>query len=124
MKKQYLISTFALFVISLSVYAQIPKRFQGIWDFNAPTAGYGYETGVMDITKKSVVTTFTANSIEYPSEWVKYESDTFKFNLLVDGTYVKCSLKIEDASNLKGYAEWDMGETTLFLTRKTVKESE
>ena len=111
-------------VFCCSINAQSISDFIGSWDFNAPTADYGYEKGIMEIKKESVVTTFTGNSLKYPSDWVKYESDTFKFNMDVDGTYVKCFLKVEDASNLKGYAEWDMGETTLILTRITIKESE
>ena len=111
-------------VLCCSINAQSISDFIGSWDFNAPTTDYGYEKGIMEIKKESVVTTFTGNSYKYPSDWIKYESDTLKYNMDVDGAYVKCFLTVGDASNLIGYAEWDMGETTLILTRKTIKEPE
>ena len=102
--------------------AQIPEKFIGSWEFNAPTAGSGFETGIMEIKKDSVITTFTVVLYKIPSFWVKYESDTLKFNFDVEGESVYCYCTAEDASNLKGYAEWSLGETILILTRSKVEK--
>ncbi len=118
MKKKCLISTIILCALSLSVYAQIPEQFHGTWDYKGPTGEYGYDAGVVEIDKESVVFIFTGNSYKYPSDWVKYESDTLKHNMDVDGAFVECFLKVEDASNLIGFAEWEGGETALILSRK------
>jgi hypothetical protein len=113
-----------LFPIALciSVAAQDAGRFTGKWDFTTVTGAIGYETGVMDISKESVITTFTGIPDPYPSEWARYEADTFKFNFDVDGDMVKCYLTVEDASSLAGFATWDTGESIVNLTRKKEKE--
>ena len=105
-----------------AVHAQNTEKFFGTWDFTTETVEVGYETGIMKISKESVETTFTNNNYKYPSEWVKYESDTLKYNMNVDGAMVEIYLVVKDASNLKGYAEWDSGETVLNLTKRKAEE--
>jgi hypothetical protein len=109
-------------VLCSSVAAQKVDRFTGKWDFTTVTGAIGYETGVMDIKKESVMTTFTGIPDLYPSEWARFEADTFKFNFDVDGDLVKCYLTVKDASSLVGYAKWDTGESVVNLTRKKEKE--
>lgn len=111
-----------IIVVSPAVKAQTINEFKGTWDFKAPTAGYGWDAGVMVIEKESVLTTFTGNSAKFPSDMVKFESDTLKFNFDVDGEYCKCYLILEDDSNQTGYCKWPSGETEMTLTRKKVKE--
>jgi hypothetical protein len=105
-----------------SVAAQDPDRFIGKWDFTTVTGAIGYETGVMDIRKDSVITTFTGITDLYPSEWARYESDTFRFHFDVDGDMVRCYLTVKDRSSLVGYAKWDTGESVVNLTRKKEKK--
>jgi len=100
------------------VNAQNNEKFLGTWDFDTETGEIGYESGIMEITKESVKTTFTDISYEYPSTSFSIEGDTLKFNMNVDGTPVECWLVVKDASKLTGYATWESGETMLILTRK------
>ena len=101
--------------VTLTLNAQTSKKFIGTWDQKAPDAS-GYETAKVHIEKQSITTTFTNNSYN-TTEQVKYESDTLKFNMDVDGEYVKCYLVVKDKDNLSGFATWSSGETDLILTR-------
>lgn len=115
--------TFAfLIVLCSALFAQKPKKFIGSWDFTTETGATGYESGVMDISKESVMTTFPYNDFKYPSDWVKFEKDTLKFDFDVDGEMVSCYLVVKDKSHLTGFAEWDSGETVMHLTRTKKKE--
>jgi len=109
---------FLLIALCGALHAQNPKKFLGPWEFTTETGAPGYETGVMDISKESVITSFTDNSFEYPSDWVKFENDTLKFDFFVDGTMVNCFLLVKDKTHLTGFAEWDSGETVLNLTKE------
>lgn len=77
---------------------------------------------MMVISKESVITTFAYNDSKYPSDWVKIEEDTLKFDFYVDGTTVSCYLVVKDKSHLTGVAEWDSGKTVLNLTRTEEEE--
>ena len=111
-----------LIVLCGALQAQNNEKIYGAWDFTTETGEVEYETGVMDISKESVMTTFTDNSYKYPSDWLKFVNDTLKFNFDVDGTMVECYLVLKDKSHLIGYAEWETGETVMNLTRTEKKE--
>jgi hypothetical protein len=113
-----------IILFSFAAKAQKIDDFLGSWDFKTLTGAYGYETGIMDVKKDAVFMTFDGNDYKYPSDMVNYKSDTLKYNLDVDGAYVRCYLTVEDASNLKGYCEWNDGETILILTRKKAEKTE
>ena len=113
---------FAIITISPAASAQNIKKFLGDWDFAAPTAGYGYDTGVMVIRQDSVITSFTGNNFIYPSDFVKFQSDTLKFNFYVDDEYCKCYLILEDDLHQKGYCKWPSGESEVILTSKKIQE--
>ena len=103
--------------VTLSLNAQTPKNFIGTWDQNAPGAS-GYETAKVLIEKQAVTTTFSNSSLKYPASDVNYESDTLKYNMDVDGEYVKCYLVVKDKTNLVGFATWSTGESDLLLSKK------
>ncbi len=103
------------FAVTLTMNAQIPDGFTGTWDQKAPDAPE-YETAKVVIEKQSISTTFTNGSFN-TVEKVKYESDTLRFNMDVDGEYVSCYLTVKDKTNLIGYATWSTGETDLILSR-------
>jgi len=103
------------FAITLTLNAQTPKKFIGTWDQNAPDAS-GYETAKVVIEKQSISTKFT-NGSQNTAEKIKYESDTLRFNMDVDGEYVTCYVVVKDKNNLKGFASWSTGTTGLILTR-------
>ncbi|HEC45144.1 hypothetical protein LCGC14_3014440 [marine sediment metagenome] len=109
-----------LFVIAgaLTTNAQIPKQFIGSWDFTAPSADYEFQNGIMEIKKDSIFTTFTGASYILPSHSVKFEADTLRFIFDVSDERINCYCIFEDASNLKGAAEWSMGATKLIMSRK------
>ena len=102
---------------TLTIQAQTPKKYIGTWDQNAPGAS-GYETAKVHIEKESVTTIFSNSSYKYPASEVKYEYDTLKFNMAVDGEYVKCYLVVKDKTNLVGFATWSTGESDLLLSKK------
>ena len=101
-----------------AAYAQNKEKFIGTWDFTAPTGEVGFESGVVKISQDTVVTKFTGIPNDYPSDWVKYESDTLKYNFYVEGVTAECYLVVKDDSNLTGYATWGIGESVLKLIRQ------
>lgn len=101
--------------VTLTLNAQTPDKFIGTWDQDAPDASE-YETAKVVIDKQAITTTFS-NGSQNTAEQVKYESDTLKFNMDVDGEWVTCYLVVKDKNNLKGYATWSSGESDLILTR-------
>lgn len=111
-----ILSLLLSFALTLTLNAQTPVKFIGTWDQNAPGAE-GYETAKVVIEKQSVTTTFSNSSYKYLASGVNFKSDTLKFNMDVDGEFVKCYLIVKDKNNLKGYATWSTGETDLILTR-------
>lgn len=119
--KRVLTFTF-LIVLCGALFAQNSKKFFGSWEFTTETGASGYESGMMVISKESVITTFAYNDSKYPSDWVKIEEDTLKFDFYVDGTTVSCYLVVKDKSHLTGVAEWDSGKTVLNLTRTEEEE--
>ena len=108
-----------LFVIAgaLTTNAQIPKQFIGSWDFTAPSADYEFQNGIMEIKKDSIFATFTGTSYKLPSRTAEYEADTLKFSFEIEYERINCYCILEDASNLKGSAEWSEGKTRLIMSR-------
>jgi hypothetical protein len=120
MKRFFILALSAMLCVAVS--AQNHEKFQGAWDFDTETGAAGYESGVVKISEESLSFIFTDIPDDYPSDWIKYESDTLKFEFDVDGTLVGCWLVAKDAEHLEGYADWDSGETVLHLTRKKAEE--
>lgn len=103
---------------SLSTTAQVKAAYLGNWSFVAPTAPEGYTYGIIEIKKDSLNTSFTELKYKVPSIWVKVKNDSITFKAIVDDTDVLFSLKIENATNIKGNAVWDDGETEMILKKK------
>ena len=103
---------------SLSTNAQIKTAYLGNWSFNAPSAPEGYTYGIVEIKKDSVNTFFMESKFKFPSFWIKVKNDSITYKVMVDGTDVLFSLKIENEANIKGNAVWSDGETQMILKKK------
>jgi hypothetical protein len=107
-----------LFITTLSSQAQIKKAFRGSWNFDAPTAPGGFNYGIYEIKKDSVLTTFTGQKFIFPSTWAKSSKDTLSFLVSINGLEVLCSFGKEDKTTMKGNAVWSSGQTIVTLKKK------
>ncbi len=111
---------FALFLLSgsLCLDAQVKKSHQGKWNFEAPTAPEGYNSGVITFKADSSVMEFSGGYYTYPSSWVKAKGDSITYTTNVDGEIVLFSLKIKDKTNINGDAVWSSGQSEMILKKK------
>ena len=86
-------TTLLCMMMCLSLYAQefTLGMVVGLWNFSAPDAPYGYQKGTCQIKKMTV-------------KEIKKESDTYKCNFYVDGTYVSLTFIQEGKNKLTGKA--------------------
>jgi hypothetical protein len=105
-----------LLITSFSVNAQIKKSFRGNWSFDAPSAPPGFETGVVTITKDSVLTKYPNDHRLLPCSSLSFRNDTltFIFNPAVD---VTIKLTAENKTKLTGKATWSSDESVITLTK-------
>ena len=118
--KTLLFCLFIMFFLSgtLSLDAQVKKTYQGKWNFEAPTAPEGYNTGVITFKADSSVMEFSGGYYIYPSSRLQAKSDSIIYTTNVDGEMVLFSLKIKDKSNITGDAVWSTGQSEMILTKK------
>jgi hypothetical protein len=107
---------------SLTINAQIPKKFIGTWDCKIPNAEYGFQTAICKITKDSVFIDFKEANSNHVSDWIKVKSDTLQFEYALNYERINCWLIKETDSNLKGHAIWSTGETPVTCTRVEAKK--
>ena len=108
-----------LFLIgSLPIKAQEKDSYLGNWSFEAPTAPDGYTWGIITFKKDSSFMKFTDGNYKYPSDWLKVNNDSIKYQTNVDGEIVLFSLRIIDKVKVTGNAVWSYGETLMILTKK------
>ena len=118
--KKLIFLLFAIFLLfgSLSLNAQVKKTYQGKWNFEAPTAPEGYNTGVITFKADSSIMEFSGGYYIYPSSRLKAKGDSIIYTTYVDGETVLFSLIIKDKSNITGDAVWSTGQSEMILTRK------
>ncbi len=101
-------TTLFCMMICLSLYAQefTPDMVVGLWNFSAPDAPYGYQEGTCQVKKtgENLSAVFTISGTEMTVKEIKKESNTYKCNFYVDGTYVSLIFKQEDKNQLIGKA--------------------
>ena len=87
-------TTLLCMMMCLSLYAQ------------APDAPYGYQKGTCQIKKtgENLSAVFTISDTEMTVKEIKKESDTYKCNFYVDGTYVSLTFIQEGKNKLTGKA--------------------
>jgi len=107
-----------LLSLSFSASGQVNTSQIGNWTFEAPTAPEGFNYGVIEFKKDSVLMQFTDGQYKLSSNWVKVKNDSIKYESTVDGTSVLFSLKVVDKQKISGNAVWEGGETSMILTRK------
>jgi hypothetical protein len=97
----------------------------GKWGFEAPTAPQGYTSGVVEVNsasnKYSATMSFTGNDYQFPVDMVKFENDSLKISLYVEGTDVNIKIKFDDQDKMSGVATTNDGEIPLVLTREKAK---
>ena len=101
-------TTLLCMMMCLSLYAQefTLGMGGGVWNFSAPDAPYGYQKGTCQIKKtgENLSAVFTINDTEMTVKEIKKESDTYKCNFYVDGTYVSLTFIQEGKNKLTGKA--------------------
>ena len=101
-------TTLLCMMMCLSLYAQefTLGMVVGLWNFSAPDAPYGYQKGTCQIKKtgENLSAVFTINDTEMTVKEIKKESDTYKCNFYVDGTYVSLTFIQEGKNKLTGKA--------------------
>ncbi|HVN57185.1 MAG TPA: hypothetical protein VMT63_02710 [Bacteroidales bacterium] len=126
MKKCLFLIFIALATINLTAQTTKQKHNpEGKWEFEAPSAPGGYTSGVVEVTKTdsklTATMSFSGNDYKFPVDQVKFENDTLKINLNVDGTDVNIRIKFEEPDKLSGVAVTNDGEIPLTLTRSKGK---
>ena len=94
-------TTLLCMMMCLSLYAQefTLGMVVGSWNFSAPDAPYGYQK-----TGENLSAVFTISDTEMTVKEIKKESDTYKCNFYVDGTYVSLTFIQEGKNKLTGKA--------------------
>lgn len=123
----------ALFIILLfsasAISAQSSgkkKAVTGRWNYDAPYAPEGYQTGAIEIVfaenKYSTSISFTGSDYKIDGEKTKVENDTVSFIVYVESEQVTISLKLENESKMTGKAVYSQGEIPLTLTKEIPKK--
>ena len=126
MKNVLILIILTLSCFSLSAQtSKVKHNPEGKWDFEAPTAPGGYTSGVVEVAsaenKYSATMSFTGNDYKFPVDMVKFENDSLKINLNIEGTDVNIKIKFEDSDKMSGVAVTNDGEIPLVLTREKAK---
>lgn len=94
----------------------------GKWEFEAPTAPQGYTSGNVEVTladnKYTGTMSFTGNDYKIPVDIIKFENDTLKISLNVDGTDVNMKIIFDDLNKMSGVAATYDAEIPIVLTRE------
>ena len=125
MKQIVTLAMLVLFSISLT-NAQTTKTKKdpsGDWKFEAPYAPEGYTTGNITIglaeKKYTVAISMPGSDYKINGENVKFENDSLKFSVYIEGENVGVKMKMEDASRMKGSALSSQGEIPLTAAKQT-----
>ena len=123
MKRVIFLIFLAVACINLSAQTEKAKHNPaGKWEFEAPTAPQGYTSGNVEVTladkKLTGTMSFTGNDNKIPFDVIKFENDTLKINLNVDGTDVNLKIIFDDINKMSGVATTYDGEIPIVLTRE------
>jgi hypothetical protein len=125
MKKIVSLAMLLLFSISLT-NAQTTKAKKdpaGDWKFEAPYAPEGYTTGKISIglaeKKYTIAITMPGSDYKINGENVRFENDSLKFSVYIEGENVGVKMKMEDAAKMTGSALSSQGEIPLTAAKQT-----
>ncbi len=126
MKKVFIL--IVLTIACLNLFAQtssVKHNPVGKWDFEAPAAPVGYTEGVIEVlsvnNKYSATMSFTGNDYKFPVDDVKFENDSLKINLNIEGSDVNIKIRFSETEKMSGVAVTNDGEIPLALTRSKSK---
>jgi hypothetical protein len=129
MKTKFLALALLTFLISLNVSGQTGTSQadpSGTWKFSAPSAGEGYDSGTILISKAeqkySVAIIFTGSDYKLAGEKVKFEKGVLSFSIYLEGEEIMSTLKMENGSKMTGKAVYSEGEVPLSLTKSVEKK--
>jgi hypothetical protein len=112
---------FSTYVISAQTSADKKKPI-GKWKFEAPSAPEGYTSGSISISfaenKYSTAVSLTGSDYVIPGDKTKFENDTLSFILLIEGTEITITLKLENDTKMTGKAVYSEGEIPLTLIKE------
>ncbi|MGQ9621284.1 MAG: hypothetical protein ACUVTX_09925, partial [Bacteroidales bacterium] len=123
MKKVYSIALFIIMVAySGNAQNQKPKYEPvGKWQFEAPYAPEGYNTGIMEFIKAEgqyqAFISFTGSDYKIPLENVIVRNDSLLVRLYVEGSDVPIKLKMIEESKITGVALSPDGDIPLIATK-------
>jgi hypothetical protein len=122
MKRAFILILVTIACINLSAQKSIKYNPVGKWEFEAPSAPEGYTAGFVDIIiangKDSVTMSFTGKDYKYPAEDIKFEKDSLKFFVSVDGTDVTFKSRFEQLDTMSGVALTNGGAVPFLLIRQ------
>jgi hypothetical protein len=129
MKRVFFMFVMAVAVLSIvngqNQKSKVTYEPKGKWLFEAPYAPEGYTAGAIEVgtaeNKLAATVSFTGNDVKIPLENVKFENDTLKCELAVEGATVSIILKFDEADKMSGKAVTPDGEVPLAMTREKKK---
>jgi hypothetical protein len=126
MKKAFILITLVITYLNLSAQtSNVKHNPAGKWNFEAPTAPGGYTAGEVDVVsadnKYSGTMSFAGNDYKFPVDLIKFENDSLKINLNVEGSDVSIKIKFDDSDKMSGVAVTNDSDIPLVLTREKAK---
>lgn len=108
--------------ISLNLMSSPVKDPVGKWKFSAPGAPYGYDQGIIEISKDAdeymATLSFEGMSYKYNLEKCKFEEEKLSFGLYLDGEDIFVLMTLTEDDKLSGKAMYSQGELPITATRK------
>jgi len=96
------------------------KKFVGTWEFEAPNAPYGYQNGLINLTKEKKSLNGTISIGSYTSDLDEIETEKNKMTgvVIVEGERVQLELNFEKNS-FEGIAKSSQGNIPMTGKRKS-----
>lgn len=117
-----LTSVLILSLISLDLMSSPVKDPVGKWKFTAPGAPYGYDQGLIEISKDGdeymATLSFAGMSYKYSLEKIKFEEEKLSFGLYLEGEDISVLMTLGDDDKLSGKAMYSQGEIPISATRE------
>lgn len=120
---RFFLITGILFIISLSVYGQIPKAFQGTWKWNAPMSEPGFTDGSAVFTKDTIIMVYDAMDTKFRSYNLEVRKDSVFWFYDFMGIEVYCCARLDNNKSVKAYAVTALGKSEVILTRNDTKKT-
>lgn len=95
------------------------KKFVGLWEYDAPNAPYGYQNGLINLTKekKSLKGTISIGSYTSDLDEIQTEKNSLTSVIIVEGERVELELNFEKNS-FEGLAKSSQGNIPISGKRK------